>query len=359
MDERDIDWDRLHRYLTGSATPEELEALACWVNADPELRALAETLRTAGRPPGVNLDIPDARAAWQRLHRRIRRPPLRVASGVDPTWSSRRSAPRWRVLATAATVLLTVGTSILAVRAGWLPRSRSAAARPDTPMREVVTHRGERAVLDLPDGSRVVVAADSRLRIPTVARLPAARDVFLEGQAFFHVAHDSSRPFRVHAANGIAEDLGTEFVVTAYPETRGMRVVVAAGAVALSAVDAGRAPSRPLVTLTRGDLARLDSAGTATLTRGIKLEPYVAWADGNLAFDSTRLRDVILTLARWYDLDIRLADSSLAERPFTGTFRNKPAEQVLDLLALSLNLEVRYSGRLVILAPRSHPRAGP
>lgn len=50
MDPHEIDWARLDRYVTRQGTPEELAELERWVNADPELRALAEAMRIVGRP---------------------------------------------------------------------------------------------------------------------------------------------------------------------------------------------------------------------------------------------------------------------------------------------------------------------
>jgi transmembrane sensor len=173
--------------------------------------------------------------------------------------------------------------------------------------------------------------------------------VYLEGQAYFDVKHDSARPFEVRTAAGVARDIGTQFVVRAYPETRGMRVAVAEGVAALGAPSAA-----PLLTLVEGDLGNLDSAGVATLSRGANLRPYLAWAEGTLVFDGARLGDALTELGRWYDLEIRLADPSLAERRLTATFTNEPAPQVLERIARVLRLEVRQSGRVVtFVAPAS------
>lgn len=351
MDTDDIDWAGLDRYVTGQGTPDELAELERWVNGDPELRALAEVMRTAGRTVGqapVAWNVPAAR---QRVHRRMRwlgRPPLGVGSGSS---SGGHPLAPWRAVAAAAVVLLAGGSSVLFLR------STPTADRPvvTAPAREVLTRRGERAAFNLADGTKVMLGAESRLTIPAAYNRPGAgRELRLEGEGYFLVTHDSLRPFRVHTPLGTAEDLGTEFVVTTYPEARGMRVVVASGKVALRRVpalsDVAPADSLPLVTLTEGSLARLDSAGIATVTR-VDPTPYVAWTQGTLVFDGTPLRDVVPRLARWYDLDIRLADSSLASRRLTVTFRDQSVPAVLDLMALSLRLRVERSGRAVVLHP--------
>jgi ferric-dicitrate binding protein FerR (iron transport regulator) len=233
-------------------------------------------------------------------------------------------------------------------------------------MREVTTQRGQRAVLDLADGSRVILGAESRLRIPTGFGGSAredSRDLYLDGKAYFEVRHDNEHPFRVHTETGVAEDVGTSFVVTAYPETNGMEVAVTSGAVSLDRpavpAGAGRASgqeagsTRPMLTLTRGDLARLDSAGTATLTRNVDLSPYLAWAQGRLVFDDTRLGDAVAELARTYDLDIRLADSTLADRRFNASFGDETPSQVMQRIALTLDLRVERHGDVFRLASRA------
>ena len=92
MDRNSIDWERLDRYVTGRGTPEELAALEAWVSSDPELRAIAAAMRTAGRPPGVEPRPWDVRGAWQRLRRRMGRAPLRILSPADRAYSPPRSA---------------------------------------------------------------------------------------------------------------------------------------------------------------------------------------------------------------------------------------------------------------------------
>src|SRR5262249_36779504 len=107
--------------------------------------------------------------------------------------------------------------------------------------REVVTAAAQRASMELGDGTRVTLMPGSRFRIAerfgdtTIHR----REVYLDGEASFAVRHDGARPFIVHTPHGSVEDLGTEFVVNTYPETRGMRLAVREGQVAIHARSIG------------------------------------------------------------------------------------------------------------------------
>jgi len=349
MDWNSIDWERLDRYVTGRASADEMAALAAWVNADPELRALAAAMGAAGRPSGAERRDWDVRSAWQRLHRRMGSPPLHLLSSSPPPVR----VPVSRMLAAAAVLILVAAGSLL-VYGRW----RTAASE----LRAFATRRSQTAVLELPDGSRLMLGPASRLRLPAnggVFRASGTRDVYLEGEAYLEVKHDAARPFRVHTAAGVVEDIGTEFLVSAYPDAPGMRVVVATGMVALyrPPPPTAGAARRPLVTLAHGDVAQVVASGVATVTHDVDVTSYIAWTRGDLGFDGTRLGDVVPALERWYDVEIRLTDSSLAERRLTATFRRESLSQVLELLALSLNVRVQRAGRTVVLAsgPQSRP----
>lgn len=343
-----IDDATLARYLTGSSHPEEAARVERWLEADPAHRDELAVLRAAWNP-GAPPEADSADTMWQWIAERMDAPlarPTVVRGGYGPHPShARRSG-----LVAAAAIFLAVGALLVQQLGGF--RSAASARSAAPAMRELATSRGERANGNLPDGSRVILAPESRLRIPaTFAATPtsgATRDLYLEGEAFFVVTHDSTRPFRVHTASGIAEDLGTEFVVTAYPETRATRVVVQSGRVAL-----GKG-----LTLAAGDLGRVDAAGMSSVRHGVDVAAYVGWTKGTLAFDEAPLDEALGQLARWYDLEIRLADPALGARRFTATFHDEPVARVLRTLEVALDVRAVQRGRLVTIGP-SGPRTAP
>jgi transmembrane sensor len=348
-DHLDIDDAILARYLSGSCGPGELARVERWLAADPAHRDELAMLRTVWNPaPVPEADQDDQMWRWlaTRMDRPLPRPKL-IRNGYRPAASS------WRSGLVAAGVVLAAGGALLFRFAGDT-RPPEGTVSAVVPMRELVTSRGERATGNLPDGSRVILGPDSRLQIPaTFAAARSARDVHLQGEAFFEVTHDAARPFRVHTPTGMAEDLGTEFVVTAYPETRATRVVVASGLVTLgSAAGAAKAGVRPVaLTLKAGDLGRIGSDGAVILRQNVDVSAYVGWTKGELAFQEVPLPDVIVRLARWYDVDIQLADPALATRRFTAAFHDEPVSRVLRVLEIALDVRAERNGRLVILRP--------
>src|SRR5881394_540074 len=221
----DIPWERLACYLMRELPSDEAGEVERWIAESPEHRALVDELRVAWRRAGELpeiVDPVDVQAAWKRAA-------VRVAAGVGdapaarrrpspifaPLPSSERTRHRasWVWAAAAAAAVVVVGMGVL-----WrqdIARSDGAIVALLRNGLTYVTARGERGAVTLPDGTRLVLAPDSRLRVRDSLR-GAAREVELEGAAFFQVAHDSSHPFLVYSAGTVTRVLGTEFSVTAY-----------------------------------------------------------------------------------------------------------------------------------------------
>jgi transmembrane sensor len=206
----------------------------------------------------------------------------------------------------------------------------NAPAQPRRPEETFATANRERAELRLSDGTRIRLAPASRIRVAADYG-EQQRAIYLEGQGYFEVKHDASRPFSVHAGTAVARDMGTEFAVRSYAEDRAVQVVVRTGAVAMSGV--GR--------LDAGDVGRLEIDGTSSLTRGVAVDSLLTWLDGRLVFHDAPLATVLAELRRWHDVDVHLADPALGTLPFTGVLTDASFRSSISLVAATLGLRVR------------------
>ena len=342
-----MDWQLLDRYLSGDASPEEQARMEAWLAEDPEhwaqLAALREALEKAAlSDPAVE----KAKAeVWSRLEREIggagnplgrdqERPPRRVP---QLTVFPRR---RWFTTAQIAAALFVTAIGGTALGVLLLRRYPSAPAEATQVAR---TAPGQRAMFRLPDGTQVVLGVASVLRYPRRFS-GGSREVSLEGEAYFDVVDRERQPFVVHAGDLIAKDLGTQFTVRAYPEDLGARVVVREGRVAIRSLAAG-APERVVAP---GQLGRLGGGGEPTVEKA-DTSAYFAWTEGRLVFDGTPLRDALPQLGRWFDLEFRLADSTLGDVRLHATLKTQPTPDVLNNLAASLGMRQRQQGRTVTL----------
>jgi transmembrane sensor len=200
----------------------------------------------------------------------------------------------------------------------WLPAALLAAAAaavaivalPGFSLRWEADHLTGTATtrtVHLADGSVVTLAPDSAIR--TAIEDDSRRVELLQGEAYFDVAHDSARPFRVIAAATEIEVLGTAFDVDIGADTT--RVAVERGRVAV------RAAASEAV-LEAGDIALVGAAGLAEASQPVA--QIAAWRQGLLVVDDVPVADVVARLARYYDGIILVPDADFAARRVTGVF---------------------------------------
>ncbi|HWZ58773.1 MAG TPA: FecR domain-containing protein, partial [Gemmatimonadaceae bacterium] len=237
-----------------------------------------------------------------------------------------------------------VAAAVLIVGIGSVGVWRHLRIGVASPAREFVAGVAERTTVTLDDGTRLTLAPASRLRVPeNFGRVD--REVMLDGEAAFVVRHDAAHPFEVRTASGVIRDIGTTFVVRDYLTDHEMDVVVAEGSVSVQA-DTWRPP----VVLVHGQRVQLVSGGPPRVT-AVDPDQYQSWTTGRLVFRDAPLRQVVAELARWYDLDISLADPSIGNLRLTTSFTDEPLSEVLDAVAAALQVKVERTGRVVTITP--------
>lgn len=343
----DVLWERLGHLLAGELSAEEEAQLLSWIAADPQrqqLLAVARELWAVSEPRGPHRD-PEQVLEAIRQHDAFptRKPAMRPGHAV-PSQARRGRRPFQRFLAAAAIVGVLAG-GWWTLQQTWLSGDRSA---PATAFQEYRTERGQRASLAPPDGSTVLLGPESALR-SAGGYGDRERAVELEGEGYFDVEHDDSRPFIVRAGNAVARDLGTRFVVRARTGEAAVEVAVAEGRVALSA--AGQ-PVDSAAILDVRDVGHVDVDGETTVRRGVVLDRYLSWTEGRLVFEETPLSTVVTELSRWYAVDIRLEGEGLAEQQLTAAFDNMPVSRVMPMIQASLGLQLRRNGQEYVLLNR-------
>ncbi len=325
-----IDWELLARYVSGNCSEVERAAVEAWANADPAHRQLLEELKETWILMGQAHRPVSVEAAWQRV-----KVQLTAAHDRAPQPIRRRQPWSVRVLA-----VLAVALGLALLYAELWPSKDTGKAEVET-ARVFTTQRGQRATIQLVDGTRILLAPESRLEV-AAAYGQKARDVALVGEAFFEVASDSAHPFVVHTSRLAVHVLGTAFGVRAYADESQVYVAVRQGKVQ---VRPDTAPGTLSVLLEAGQLARVVGQGQLQVERPANLEAYVGWTEGRLVFARTPLREVVQVLKRFYDLEIELAEPSLGDRQLTATFEEAPAYQVLQIIAATMKLETVRDAR--------------
>ena len=331
--------ESFQRRLRGEASHAEEEQWREWLNADARHRVLfseARDLWQAGqfRPAA----LPEVEIELQKLQQRLHGPATKTASvrslprhEVFPSWL------RYGAIAAAAVfVLALLGRHLLA---------------PRQPAWQVVsTVSGERTRLQLPEGSSIILNANSTLRYPADWANAAARRVELRGEAYFAVSPQTGRQrdFIVQTSDGRVIVAGTRFAV--YERGDGTRVTVEEGKVAVTtALAAAR------VFLEPGQFTQFhknDSAPAPSRRSGMPLGFYTTWWQDYLKLEDTPFADIARRLEETYGIRVQVRDESLRQRKLSGAIENRDLDVIITALAKALGVPARREGDTVVFGSR-------
>lgn len=194
------------------------------------------------------------------------------------------------------------------------------------------TPRGGEYRLQLPDGSKVWLNAASSITYPNIFT-GDTRSVEITGEAYFEVAKDAARPFKVQAGNMKVEVLGTHFNINAYPGEPVIKTTLLEGAVRIQ--DAVLKP---------GQQASLAATGQFRVEDDVETEEVMAWKNGFFQFNDADMPTVMRQLENWYDITVAY-EGRVPKRSFGGAIqRSLPLSKVLDILEEN-NVRFKIEGR--------------
>lgn len=309
------DW--LVRLQQPSLSLEETIEWRQWRNADPRhARAFEEVEGLWARFDGVRWPVPESVSAEE--DRPYDGSQTVSAWLTSETGAVSRPASKARQRRTARAAWgVAAGLVVVIVAAAAM--FRSDGAPPTTFETPLATNRtitlSDGSVIELAASSQCVVTLDRKQRWVTLVR----------GEAFFHVAKDPGRPFRVRAGNADVEAVGTEFDVR---RTSGHIVVsVVEGQVMVQPTESllrvswltwKYASGKPTA-LGAGNSTTVDRSGLRSPEKIVNAETTVSWRQGRLAFEREPLRDVIENVNRYSATPITMDDERIGDVLITGT----------------------------------------
>jgi ferric-dicitrate binding protein FerR (iron transport regulator) len=191
----------------------------------------------------------------------------------------------------------------------------------------------------LPDGSVVSLNAGSKIIYPEEFA-SETRNIKLEGEAYFKVSHDKTKPFIVASGDARVEVLGTEFNVNTKSSAGNMEVVLTTGKVSVYYKEN---PSGNVL-LAPGEKAELNARQKSIRKEANTDLNYMAWKTRVLVFENEPLGQVIQTLQHVFQSKITLSDQQLNECRVTASFNNQSLESVLHVLSETLDIQVQTDG---------------
>ncbi|WP_374163323.1 FecR family protein [Arcticibacter sp. MXS-1] len=316
--------DLLVKYLAGETNSSEDRSIAEWRKKSEgneqyfqQFKKIWEDSETAALHTSR-----DENAAWERFKENV------INRTEDKQTVKLRRLPLWFRAAAIITVLAAGG-----IIAAYIYRNVVEVTMTNV-------QAGVKPLSDtLPDGSIVTLNRNSKLIYPS-RFTGGSRIVRMEGEGFFEVTPDKSKPFKINVNNVTVTVVGTSFNIRSRQGKT--EVIVKTGIVRV-------AKNNDLVELKAGEKVTAESEGRLVKEQN-KSTLYNAYQTNTFVCRNTALLELIGALNNTYGADIRIADKSLENLKINNTFSNDSLESILTVISETFSINVERSGQKIILS---------
>lgn len=314
------------RYIQNRANEDEVKRLSIWIKSNQEISLWLEQQILASSSTidselqlrmlkNIEAEI-DAKNNADNLQRHIR---FRLN--------------RWiRVAALFLLPLLTAAGMYF-----YMSRNRSSSA----PL-IISVERGQKANIILPDGSKAWLNSQSKLTYSADYNVNK-RELQLDGEAYFEVAHNPQKPFIVKSSDICVEALGTAFGVKAYDEDNLISSILMRGKVRVTTPDGESI-------LVPNERVMYDKAAhKRTHSKVRNATDFTGWIHNELRFENESLEEIAKNIQRIYNVEIVFATENIKNQRYTGTVNNNSLESVLNIITLTSPLSFQIKNQKVTL----------
>ena len=215
-------------------------------------------------------------------------------------------------------------------------------------MHAVVVPEGKDMRLTLSDGTQVWLNANSRLTYPTAFR-GKNREVELQGEGYFKVTHDARHPFIVNVRGMQTRVLGTEFNVNATDADRPHVTLVKGRVEVMPMLDQDGTSSQGGKVIAPGEDAALGEHGEIKVSH-VETDDVACWRDGIQLFNDASLRDILLQLGSWYNVNVVCHHEALLNKRLRYMYdRRKGIEEAVKMLNEISNNKIKLHNNTILI----------
>ena len=314
----------IEKYFDGNITDAEIKELSDWIKNDRHLQNWWEE-EFSKSDAGINPVLRN------KLFARIKEQTQgkEETQGKENPRTIRMNPWKW-----AAAIVLPI---CIAFFTYYLIDSSQTVGAPFI----VKADKGDKATIELPDGTNVVLNSASQLSYLNNFG-ENVRRVQLNGEAYFKVAHDEKRAFIVQVGDLEVKVLGTSFNVSAYEDAKDVTVVLLEGKVGVYAQKMSHI-------MKPGDKIEYNKATHKITATQVHPSDYIEWTKGNIYFEKESLENIMKTLSRIYDVEIRFDSNKLPNEYFTGTIPVGGIQNALNILMLTSPFYYEMDGSVIVL----------
>lgn len=352
------------QYLDGSADVTVKQSVEQWLNEESTNRVyfekIKETWTSIENIPEFNENMVDK--DWMKILRQIEQKKS-TASGISPQTTRYPHFQSWlKIAAVISLVVIALGTGYLLKHKSIVPEDKESVS-----YNEVDVPYGQKSTLILSDGSKIWLNAGSKVRFPNHFT-GTKREVWFEGEAFFKVAKNASRPFFVHTSDINIKVFGTSFNVKAYRDEGVIETTLIEGLVSLTVNHpAGKTsrevflhPNHKAIFIKnkttfisediRHDVHEPIKTRQIMISSPVNDETSVAWREGKLIFDNESFENIAKQLERRYDVKIIVGDEKVNQIHYSGVLKNISVEQAIKAIAMTTDLAYTIKDNEIIIA---------
>lgn len=305
-----------------------------WIEADPENKKFFHLFEEAWKNPQELNDLNEEsrETDWQVISNALRK-------DADPASGKKLRIPKRWWLRAAGVLLLIAATTFTY----YLGKSDSQQVLVDkTAYHMIIVPKGEKSELMLSDGTRIWINAGSNVRFPNQFS-GTTRDIWLDGEAYFEVAKDKTKPFMVHTSDLDVKVYGTKFNLKAYASEDIIETTLIEGIVSLETrnifnrkkEEVFLKPNHKAIYLKKNapienkneivrDIAVPLRSKKILLSKPVQVEPAISWREGKLIFIDESFESIATKLERRFDVKIVIENEKMKQVKYTGVLKISP-----------------------------------
>jgi ferric-dicitrate binding protein FerR (iron transport regulator) len=344
----------INRFLSGEVTEQEAKEMQVWLKESKENRKLFAGYKKLW----IESSIP-SRFDADQLKREKQKVDLKIRN-AELNKKLEKSKFYIRTLAYAASILLLFGITSTFV---FVTERDGTAKIADTFSNTLEVPYGAKSKITLPDGSKVWINAGSRITYKGGFGT-TAREIELEGEAYFDVAKNEKLPFYVNTSLLKIKVYGTTFNVKAYADDDMVETTLNSGAISvISDLIDGEITMKPKQKLTvhrhKGPAMEVpvekeeavDIPEEISVEEVKNIDPITAWRDNRLIFEREPLWLLAKQLERRYNVTVVFTNEEIKTRTYTAALKEMPIDQVLEAITLtSPNISYAIKGTEVTIS---------
>lgn len=319
----------LFKYVSGQATPDDTKDVLDWVEGSEERKKELARLRNIWIIAGLDNEIEHLKKEEEINHI------WNIIRQINTKEQNKNLRLRWMKYAAAILLLVSFSGAI-----GYFISNSASKSNPE--FTEIFVPKGERSTVVLPDGSTVQLNSDSHLKFRS-SFSSGRRSVQLEGEGFFNVAHDKTRPFVVETPVLQVEVLGTIFNVSNYPNDSITTTFLQSGKVKINSNKSDAIYLSPNEAFTYNKTTHESSKSN------IQDQRFTDWTKGILTINEESIGELSRKLERRFNIRIVFGDNEVKNHMYTGSIKDEDLNTLLEALTFASSIQYKRNGDTITL----------